>query len=49
VELSHNPSVEPVATAANAGRCEIAGVADHLTPLNEGVFACSLNLALAAD
>jgi hypothetical protein len=33
VELSHNPSVEPVATAANAGRCEIAGVADHLTPL----------------
>jgi hypothetical protein len=38
VELSHNPSVEPVATAANAGRCEIAGVADHL----RSVFACSL-------
>lgn len=31
VELSHNPSVEAVATAADAGCRKIAGVADHLT------------------
>jgi hypothetical protein len=39
VELSHNPSVETVASAPNTGRRKIARVADHLTPLNEGVFA----------
>ena len=30
VELAHNASVETVATAADAGRGKIAGVADHL-------------------
>ena len=30
VELAHNPSVEAVAAAADAGRGKIAGVADHL-------------------